>query len=361
MSVLPKAMRTMRIIALPLARPKVPPDQGLKPHAVFNPNRMLIFYHFDLSQGNSVNSQDQSSIKRAVKWASTKAADLWAGFGKAPEGSWKLKTYELGERIVDRIDFEELALKGVDPSLGPSIAHAEITGQEANEVNFSEKQSPREALRIPLIYPPSIYASLPPMGVDEVSHPSIVHLRTLLASREPRHRRGFWMWMAIAPLTAPFIIVPVIPNLPFFFCVWRSWSHYRAYRTSQYLSSLLDYGLIAPEPSPALDKLYASYVPSFSNIESLRSPTAPSPKSATPLPVNASSTNNGCPPDDVTASLSQHGTSNVHKTSQRLLLTRKAIPHILQLFGLPQSSAADMYRAVEQYWSSEFDGHYIPW
>jgi hypothetical protein len=40
--------------------------------------------------------------------------------------------------------------------------------------------------------------------------------------------------------------------------------------------------------------------------------------------------------------------SNPPKTSQRLLLTRKAIPHILQLFGLPQSSAADMYRAVEQ-------------
>jgi hypothetical protein len=204
MSALPKAMRTMRIIALPLARPKIPPDQGLKPHAVFNPNRMLIFYHFDLSQGNNVKSQDQSSIKRAVKWASTKAADLWAGFGKAPEGSWKLRTYELGERIADHIDFEELALKGVDPSLGPSI---DITGQEANEVNLSEKPSPREALRIPLIYPPSIYASLPSTGVNEVPHPSIVHLRTLLTSREPRHRRGFWIWMAIAPLTAPFMIV----------------------------------------------------------------------------------------------------------------------------------------------------------
>lgn len=350
MSALPKAMRAMRIITLPLSRPKIPPDRGLKPHAVFNPNRMLIFYHFDLSQGNSVNSQDQSAIKRAVKWVSTKAADLWAGFGKAPEGSWKLRTYELGERIVDRIDFEELALKGVDPSLGPSVTHADIniTGQEVNKVNFSEKQSPRDVLRIPLIYPPSIYASLPPTGLNEVSHPSIIHLRTLLTSRGPRHRRGFWMWLAIAPLTAPFIIVPVIPNLPFFFCAWRSWSHYRAYRSSQYLSSLLDHGLIVPEPSPALDQLYASHVPSLSSIESLRSPMTPPPRSAASLPVNASNTSNGRPPNDVTHSSSQPGAANVHKASQRLLLTRNAIPHILQLFGLPQSSAADMYRAVEQ-------------
>ncbi|KAG1792949.1 mitochondrial K+-H+ exchange-related-domain-containing protein [Suillus plorans] len=347
MSALPKAMRTMRIIALPLSRPNIPPDHGLKPHAIFNPNRMLIFYHFDLSQGNSVKTQDQSSIKRAVKWASIKAADLWAGFGKAPEGSWKLQTYEFGERIIDRIDFEELALKGVDPSLGPSITDADVT-HKANEVNLSEKQSPTEALRIPLIYPPSIYASLPPTGVNEVSHPSIVHLRTLLTSREPRHRRGFWMWMAIAPLTAPFMIVPVIPNLPFFFCVWRSWSHYRAYRTSQYLSSLLDQGLITPEPSAALDQLYTSYVPSLSNIESLRSPTAPPLRSAASLQANTPNMNDGHPSHDPTASSSQPDASNVHKTSQRLLLTRKAIPQILQLFGLPQSSAADMYRAVEQ-------------
>lgn len=349
MSALPKAMRTMRIIALPLSRPNIPPDHGLKPHAIFNPNRMLIFYHFDLSQGNSVKIQDQSGIKRAVKWASVKAADLWAGFGKAPEGSWKLQTYEFGERIIDRIDFEELALKGVDPSLGPSITHADAT-QKANEVNFSEKQRPTEALRIPLIYPPSIYASLPPTGVNEVSHPSITHLRTLLTSREPRHRRGFWMWMAIAPLTAPFMIVPVIPNLPFFFCVWRSWSHYRAYRTSQYLSSLLDQGLITPEPSASLDELYTSYVPSLSNIESLHSPTAPPLRSAASSPANTNTPNmnNGHPSHDPTASSSQPDASNVHKTSQRLLLTRKAIPQILQLFGLPQSSAADMYRAVEQ-------------
>jgi hypothetical protein len=61
-----------------------------------------------------------------------------------------LRTYELGERIVDRIDFEELALKGVDPSLGPSVTHADIniTGQEVNKVNFSEKQSPRDVLRV---------------------------------------------------------------------------------------------------------------------------------------------------------------------------------------------------------------------
>lgn len=57
------------------------------------------------------------------------------------------------------------------------------------------------------MYPPSIYASLPSTGENKVSHPPVMHLRTLLTSREPRHRRGFWIWMAIAPLTVPFMLV----------------------------------------------------------------------------------------------------------------------------------------------------------
>lgn len=53
------------------------------------------------------------------------------------------------------------------------------------------------------------------------------------------------MWMAISPLTAPLklirtsyarlslnvkytnSVVAIIPNLPFFFCAWRSWSHFK--------------------------------------------------------------------------------------------------------------------------------------
>jgi hypothetical protein len=63
-----------------------------------------------------------------------------------------LRTYELGERIVDRIDFEELALKGVDPTLGPSIPNQDITGQKADEVEILEKQTPREVLRVSEIW-----------------------------------------------------------------------------------------------------------------------------------------------------------------------------------------------------------------
>lgn len=36
---------------------------------------------------------------------------------------FQLKLYKTGERLVDRMEFEELALKSIDPSLGPSVAN----------------------------------------------------------------------------------------------------------------------------------------------------------------------------------------------------------------------------------------------
>ena len=66
--------------------------------------------------------------------------------------------YEYGERPVDRIDFEELALKGIDPSIGPTITHPDVTGSESSGSKVSESVStsscPNDAL---LIYGPSRY------------------------------------------------------------------------------------------------------------------------------------------------------------------------------------------------------------
>lgn len=64
-----------------------------------------------------------------------KAAGKWvASFeiaGKAIHAK-QLWTYELGERVADRIEFEELALSSVEPSLGPTVPLTE-TSKQVNE------------------------------------------------------------------------------------------------------------------------------------------------------------------------------------------------------------------------------------
>lgn len=272
----------MRIIALPLTGAVRGPRHTENPLP-------LVYYHFQM--------RPKAEKRRVgwVDWATGKAASFWAQFGKAPENSWKFKLFTYGERLADRIDFEELALKGVDPSLSPKISHPRSS---------SEPEDQKKT--IPLVHPTIV-------GTSPLSH-----LEAILTRRGPRHRKGFYTWMLLAPLTAPFMLIPVIPNLPFFFCVWRSWSHYSAYKASDYLRSLLQHGTIVPHSDENLDGIYAKHAPSNTLQEATR-------------PGSGAGKDEG-------------GT----KEEKKVLLKRDAVPQILELYGLPESAASDMNRAIEQ-------------
>lgn len=247
--------------------------------------------------------------------------------------------------MVDRIDFEELALKSVDLSLAPSISNLDMAGRRLEKIlERNDDKTKRRPPVIPLIYPPSVYVSPPMLASDVMGHPTLSHLRELLRTREPRHRRGFYLWMLAAPLTFPITIIPVIPNLPFFFCAWRSWSHYKAYRSSHYLSSLIEQGRVIPKPSDELDQLYK--LPTLSPLGA-KNVQPDSPVASCSVQKSASEGNYIFGPNP---SLPSTGDANddVDPSSHKLLLTRKAVPGILRLFELPESAAANLYRAIEQ-------------
>ncbi|KAF8157853.1 mitochondrial K+-H+ exchange-related-domain-containing protein [Crassisporium funariophilum] len=306
-------LRKMRIIAIPLTRPvarAVLPSDAKRSR--------LTYYQFKIaaprikpppptaeSGGVEIDAKTEKKgwlpEEGVANWVTNKASHTWAGFGKA-EGGWKLKTYQFGERLVDRMDFEELALKSIDPSMGPSITQFKRTPV------LEEK---REPMTIPLVFPPSLLSS------SEV----LSELRAYTEHRIPRHRRGFYFWMIVAPFTAPFMIIPIVPNLPFFFCVWRSWSHYRAYRSSQYLQSLLEHDVIVPEASEPLNEVYKLH------------PFTPSPSAST-----------STPPGSAESSIPKPQQEPQHE----VLLGRDAVPAILSTFELGSTAAADLYRAVEQ-------------
>lgn len=49
---------------------------------------------------------------------------------------------------------------------------------------------------------------------------------------------------------------PRIPNLPFFYLVYRAWSHWRALAGGKHVQWLVDNKLLLPSPSETLNKLY---------------------------------------------------------------------------------------------------------
>ena len=73
-------------------------------------------------------------------------------------------------------------------------------------------------------------------------------------------------------------IISRIPNLPFFYLVFRAWSHWRALSGSKHLQFLLENKLITAKPSKILDELYATGKRSFD-----RGPTSSPESTSSPL------------------------------------------------------------------------------
>jgi hypothetical protein len=49
-----------------------------------------------------------------------------------------------------------------------------------------------------------------------------------------------------------------VPNIPGFYLLFRTWSHYRALYGAYHLEFLLKHNLVAPKPSPLLDRIYTA-------------------------------------------------------------------------------------------------------
>ncbi|KAL8277591.1 hypothetical protein RQP46_010023 [Phenoliferia psychrophenolica] len=207
----------LKLLALPLTRS--------------GPQPPLFYLHAVRPPPSAVKTADLSYASRATN----KAADVWSQLGQANEGSWKRKAYMQGERFMDRIEYEEWALKAIDPALSPTPWSTPGTPKEGDDG------------KVTLLYPPSMLSEGPLLDA----------LKAQLAHREPHHKSAMIKCLVGAPLTFPFAIVPIVPNFPLFYVLWRAWSHWRAWKASSYLNSLLTASQINLEPSASLDSVYA--------------------------------------------------------------------------------------------------------
>ncbi|GAB1316726.1 Mitochondrial K+-H+ exchange-related-domain-containing protein [Madurella fahalii] len=162
-------------------------------------------------------------------WIQAKAARTWSEWEKKDKG-WQKKVVNYGNYALRRIPYEEWGLKSVPP-LSQRRRQVEMNGTEKVEV----------------VYPKSL---LPMDRVPKV-------LETLATEREALHkRRLIWCFIGM-PLSAPIALLPVIPNIPFFYLVYRAWSHWRALSGGKHIQFLLKNNLLALTPSPVVDEVYA--------------------------------------------------------------------------------------------------------
>jgi hypothetical protein len=164
-----------------------------------------------------------------------KANVTWVAWEKAESG-WKKQVTVYGNKMLDRIPYQEWGLKTI-PAL-PSHMRREL--QDASGKVGGEK--------VDVVFP-ALY-------LKEGRIRSI--LDKLASERQGLHRKRM-IWSIVAmPFSAPFMLIPIIPNLPFFYLVFRAYSHWKALRGSQHLSHILNHNLLRPHPSPLLDQLYTA-------------------------------------------------------------------------------------------------------
>ncbi|KAI4243220.1 MAG: hypothetical protein L6R40_003588 [Gallowayella cf. fulva] len=176
----------------------------------------------------SLNNQLSSELTYVDK-LTTRASNTWLKWEKAEKG-WQKKVTSYGNKLFERIPHEEWGLKSIPP-LSRRRKDEELKGGKEVEVVFPGSVIGEEKVK----------AALEAFAGDE--------------------RQGFhtkWMWWSIVgmPISAPMALLPVVPNLPFFYLVFRAWSHWKARSGSQHVDFLLDNRLLKFTTSSKLDLAY---------------------------------------------------------------------------------------------------------
>ncbi|EAU39140.1 conserved hypothetical protein [Aspergillus terreus NIH2624] len=185
----------------------------------------------------------RKDLPKELSWTdkiTNKAAQTWAKWEEAEKG-WKMHLVSWGNRVQQRIPYQEWGLKSI-PSLNAQRRLDPSHGSKKIDVLF-----PGNAIN------PEKLQSL---------------LARLATERQDLHRQRMWWSFIAAPFTAPIALLPVIPNIPFFYLVYRGWSHWRALNGSRHLEYLVKNNLLNPISFPGLEQLYAKRVSrTLENIE----------------------------------------------------------------------------------------------
>lgn len=112
----------------------------------------------------------------------------WVGLEMAPAGSLKKKIHGLGLWLLSRVKPSEIFLKSISK---------DVTGVE-------------------VIYPSSLNAQLVRRRLRHIA------MRGMII-----HRKYFYGSVSLIPLTSALSVLP-LPNVPFFWILFRTYSHWRA-------------------------------------------------------------------------------------------------------------------------------------
>ncbi|XP_058745475.1 uncharacterized protein LOC131618228 [Vicia villosa] len=151
---------------------------------------------------NNINNAEKSFNAKAelcTDYAADKMNNGWVTLERAPDGSLKKKIHGLGLWLLSRVKPSEIFLKTISK---------EVTGVE-------------------IVYPTSVNAQLVRRRLRHIAMRGTVV-----------HRKFFYGSVSLIPLSSALSVLP-LPNVAFFWILYRSYSHWRALQGSEKLFQLV--------------------------------------------------------------------------------------------------------------------------
>ncbi|XP_022147092.1 uncharacterized protein LOC111016104 isoform X2 [Momordica charantia] len=145
------------------------------------------------------STTSSSNAEIVTDFISFKMNKAWTALENAPNGSFKNKLHGIGLKLLSRVKPDEIFLK----SITKDVTNVEIT------------------------YPSSL-------------NPRLVRrrLRHIALRGTAIHKKYFYGSVSLLPVTSAFTVLP-LPNIPFFWVLFRTYSHWRALKGSEKLLQLV--------------------------------------------------------------------------------------------------------------------------
>ncbi|KAL6629150.1 hypothetical protein ACP70R_028915 [Stipagrostis hirtigluma subsp. patula] len=139
------------------------------------------------------------NAEAVVDFVADKMNRAWIGFERAPEGSMKSRIHSLGLKLLSRVRPSEVLLKSVT----------------------------KDVSTLEIVHPASINPRL-----------ARRRLRHVAVRGASVHRKFLYGSVCLLPVTSIFMVLP-LPNIPFFWMLFRAYSHWRALQGSERLQLLV--------------------------------------------------------------------------------------------------------------------------
>lgn len=203
--------------------------------------------------------------ERAVHYTQT----MWERWENS-ETWWKQKTVQMGNFVLERIPYQEYAVKRIPSKravlrkIHKGYHNHQNLEESTTHVSHSElekiKQSPSPEGTTPALMVHSINVQYPSCIMTEAQ--SLQVLSQLATTGVRNHWKYMWVALALTPLTAPMSLLPVLPNFPGYYLLYRAWSHWKAWEGAKHLAYLVDEDHLDFTACTALNAAYKG-VPQF--------------------------------------------------------------------------------------------------